>query len=161
MTFTANNVADWFLSKIDTEAGDTISPLKLQKLIYYAQVWHYVNFQQPLFNDKIEAWRHGPVVYSVFNRFRDVCMGCDIIPIEEEIKVPNFSNEQNDLLQEVLDVYGEHSASFLEDLTHSEKPWQIARKGYDSWARCNEEITLKSIYDFYEPMKNGTKGSEA
>ena len=30
--------ADYFLGKIDTTAGDTISNLKLQKLCYFAQM---------------------------------------------------------------------------------------------------------------------------
>ena len=44
--YTSKQIADWILSKINKEAGDTISPLKLQKLLYYCQAWHYTIFDK-------------------------------------------------------------------------------------------------------------------
>ena len=46
----AVDVARYFLCHVDREAGDTISPLKLQKLVYYAQAWSLVFRSQPLFD---------------------------------------------------------------------------------------------------------------
>ncbi len=48
-------VARYFLCRVDREAGDTISLLKLQKLVYYAQAWSLVFRGQPLFFQDIEA----------------------------------------------------------------------------------------------------------
>ena len=50
--FKANQIADWFLSRTDMQSGDTISHLKLQKLVYYVQAWHYTIFNEPLFEEK-------------------------------------------------------------------------------------------------------------
>jgi len=33
------DVANWFTCSLDREAGDSITHLKLQKLLYYAQAW--------------------------------------------------------------------------------------------------------------------------
>ena len=154
-THSANQVADWFLSRINTESGDTISPLKLQKLVYYAQAWHLTVFNTPLFDEKIEAWMHGPVAPSVYYRFQEVCRDC-VIEIENiEIEKVDFSPESEQLLSEVYAIYGEHSASYLEALTHNETPWLSARNGLPEFVRCNNEITKESMKIFYSQMNNG------
>ncbi len=39
--------------------------MKLQKLVYYAQVWASVD-GKPLFSESVKAWERGPVVPSLF-----------------------------------------------------------------------------------------------
>jgi uncharacterized phage-associated protein len=51
----AKNVAEYFLTTVDEEAGDSLSNLKVQKLCYYAQGYHLAMFGSPLFPDAIEA----------------------------------------------------------------------------------------------------------
>ena len=45
----------------------TVSPLKLQKLLYYAQAWSMVFFgrQRQLFSDVPQAWVNGPVYPTI------------------------------------------------------------------------------------------------
>ena len=160
MSYTANQIADWFISKVNTEAGDTISPLKLQKLIYYAQAWHLASFGESLFEGRIEARRHGPVAPSVYQRFRDLCMDCQIMPSEIKLDIPELKPEQEQLLSEVLETYGEHSASYLENLTHSETPWIEARAGCPPYEKCNNEIRHEVMMVFYRSM-NGKEASGA
>jgi uncharacterized phage-associated protein len=152
--YKAKQISDWILSKIDTEAGDTISPLKLQKLLYYCQAWHLTIFSERLIDEDIEAWAHGPVLYSQYKRF-------SYTPRNEQIKqktinltVPVFNDNSAELLEEVLRVYGEHSASYLENLTHSEKPWIDARGALQPHERSNNIIEDKALIDFYSKYKN-------
>lgn len=65
--YTASQIAKWLLSAIDRDSGDSITPLKLQKLIYYAQAWSLALPERayPLFDEDMQAWAHGPVVESV------------------------------------------------------------------------------------------------
>ena len=42
--------------------------VQLQKLVYYSQAWSLAWDGAPLFHDKIEAWRHGPVCRSIYKR---------------------------------------------------------------------------------------------
>jgi uncharacterized phage-associated protein len=154
-THSAKQVTDWFLSRINTEAGDTISPLKLQKLIYYAQAWHLAIFETPLFDEKIEAWMHGPVVVSQYQRFQEICRDCVIDVDKIELEVADFTPEVEQLLSEVHAIYGEHSASYLEALTHQEMPWISSRNGLPEYARCNNEITHESMKTFYKRLNNG------
>ncbi|WP_293160642.1 Panacea domain-containing protein [Okeania sp. SIO2C9] len=64
------DIARYFLCRIDREAGDTISPFKLQKLVYYAQAWSLVFRNKPLFFQDIEAWVSGPIIRDVWNEYK-------------------------------------------------------------------------------------------
>lgn len=151
--YSAKQISDFVISKVNTEAGDTISPLKLQKLIYYCQAWHLTVFGEVLFEEDIEAWAHGPVVSSQYNRFAYIPRNEQIKPGSINIDVPEFSVETRELLEEVLDTYGEHSAYYLENLTHKEQPWLTARKGLNEYERSNEKITHQSMIDYYSAFK--------
>lgn len=125
---TSKQIADWILSKINIEAGDTISPLKLQKLLYYCQAWHLAVFSKPLFKEEIEAWSHGPVIPSQYKRFANTLRNGSIKMDNIKKESIVFENEETkNLLEEVFEIYNEHSANYLENLTHSEKPWIEAR----------------------------------
>lgn len=47
-----------------------ISPMKLQKLIYFVYGQHYADTGYPIFAENFEAWQHGPVVASVYHEFK-------------------------------------------------------------------------------------------
>ena len=68
---TAMQVAQHFLALQDEDAGDLISNLKLQKLLYYAQGIHLALNGQPLYPERIEAWQHGPVVPEIYHAFKE------------------------------------------------------------------------------------------
>jgi len=123
----ALEIAKYFLSLGDEEAGDTISNLKLQKLLYYAQGFHLAIFGSPLFEDEIEAWTHGPVVPSVYHEFKTY--GGNTIPAQAGLDLADISDETRALLDEVYNVYGQFSAWKLRNMTHEEEPWKHA---YDS-----------------------------
>lgn len=65
----AIDVAKYFLILVDREAGDTITELKLQKLMYIAQGIHLALYDSPLFKEEIEAWQDGPVVPALRSIF--------------------------------------------------------------------------------------------
>ncbi len=155
--YKVTEIAHFFLSKIDSEKGDSITPLKLQKLVYYAQAWHYTVFNEPLFDDKIEAWTHGPVVKSLWEKFKNVGRDSFIDVAEIDFTMPSFSNSTRTLLEEVNKIYGEHSGSYLEDLTHSEAPWIDARGNSSVYAASTNEITLQSLKAYYAQLINGKK----
>jgi len=59
-------VANWFIDHVRN-----LTPLKLQKLIYYAHGWHLALRDQPLIDELIEAWEYGPVVPNVYHEFKE------------------------------------------------------------------------------------------
>lgn len=154
MKFSPLEVAHYFLSKVDVAKGDSMTPLKLQKLVYYAQAWHYTLFNQPLFDEKVEAWAHGPVVRSVWNAFKSYSTRNYPIAISQiKLNVPqNIPGQTERLLNDIIRIYGEHTGSYLESLTHQEKPWIDARKGIPSYSKSNSEITLSSMKSYYSTL---------
>ena len=143
--YTPDQIADWFLCNIDRDAGDSLTHLRLQKLIYYAQAWNLAFFDEPLFWEPIEAWTHGPVVRSIFDRFRD--SGWEALSIPEVC--PELDPRTIDLLKEILRVYGQLSAKHLEKLTHQEGPWKEAQGDLpvEAWsANIISEDSMKAFY---------------
>ena len=156
---TSKQIADWILSKINIEAGDTISPLKLQKLLYYCQAWHLAVFGKPLFVEEIEAWSHGPVIPSQYKRFASTLRNGSINTNNIKKESIVFTNKETEnLLEEVLEIYNEHSANYLENLTHSEKPWIEARGCLQPWESSNSIIQKESMKTFYTELNSGQKG---
>ena len=117
---TCFDVADYFLSRCDDESGDLISNLKLQKLVYYAQGFSLALLDEPLFEESIEAWMHGPVVPKLYAKYKNY--GKDPLPSDGFDK-DKFTEDQLDLLEEVYNVYGQFSAWKLRNMTHEEAPW--------------------------------------
>ncbi len=137
---TCFDVADYFLSKTDEEAGDVISNLKLQKLVYYAQGFTLAVTGKPLFNEEIEAWQHGPVVPDLYHKYKD--HGAYGIPAPTNVDFSKFSSEIKEILDEVYDVYGQFSAWKLRNMTHGEAPWKNTKMG--------DVISLSSMSEYFK-----------
>ncbi len=145
----ANQVADYVLGKIDVEDGDSITHLKLQKLVYYCQARSLALYGKPLYVEPIEAWLHGPVVRSIWSRFSEYEWRA-IAPSERD---PNsdgvLTPAQRRLVDEVWEAYGHLSGSQLRHLTHEEEPWRAARGSLPPGARSSAEISRDSMRAFY------------
>lgn len=146
MKITPNVVADFFLEFCNTH-GDCLTNLKLQKLVYYAQAWYLALYNKPLFDEEIQAWTHGPVIPSLYKRFKPYGWN----PIIEKVKT-RLSKEIKKHLTEIFSVYGRYSAWDLERMTHQETPWILARKGISNDEACENIITKKSMRDFYKKL---------
>lgn len=115
------DVAKYFLSLTDTEAGDLLSNLKLQKLCYYAQGFSLALNDRPLFGDSVHAWTHGPVIPSLYREYK--VHGAGAIPAPEDFDSNVLDDQTRELLNEVFEVYGQYSAWKLRNMTHDEAPW--------------------------------------
>ena len=73
--YSALTVAKWFLwyndKILEEEDADLISNLKLQKLLYYAQGCYLALKNEPLFNEQIVNWAHGPVVEEIYHKYKN------------------------------------------------------------------------------------------
>jgi uncharacterized phage-associated protein len=50
----ANDIASWFVRYAADDLGAPVDPMSLEKLIYYAQAFHLVLKNEPLFPDEIQ-----------------------------------------------------------------------------------------------------------
>lgn len=143
------DVANYFIEKSDEE--NPMTPLKLQKLCYYAQAWSLVWDDEELFEEDFQAWPHGPANYSLYcrcNGFRSVD---DYIgSYDRNI----FANEQSETLDVVWDAYGKYSGKYLEELTHEERPWLETRGDLDPGAHSKKVITKDLMKEYYSSLTN-------
>jgi uncharacterized phage-associated protein len=116
----AIDVARYFLSLVDEEAGDLISNLKLQKLLYYAQGFHLALYGDALFFDPIEAWAHGPVVADVYHQYKEY--GGLPIP-SDDFDFNILNGQEKEFLDDIYSTFGQYSAWKLREMTHDEPPW--------------------------------------
>ena len=138
--YLAKDIAQWFINKACEEVGnggEYITHLKLQKLLYYAQGVYGVIKKEPLFNEKIYCWSHGPVVKKVY----DVYCHYGHTPISEK-RMVKIDDETTAILNEVYKVFGQYTAWALREKTHEEDPWKSVE--------LNEEISFSSIYDYFK-----------
>ena len=141
---TAEQVSKWFLSynriAENDEGGELISNLKLQKLLYYAQGCFLAITGEPLFDDSILAWQHGPVVPNVYHEYKKY--GSNGIEFDEDFDSSTFTKEENEILSEVYKTFGQYSAWKLRNMTHNEEPWKNTK--------IDNEINLDLIKDYFK-----------
>lgn len=116
----ALDIANKIISKTDLEHGDTISNLKLQKMMYYQQGFHLAYFGTPLFDEDIVAWQYGPVVPSVYKEYKSFESN-SISTSKEGI---SLSDDEEELFNNVYEEYNQFSAVALMKMTHEETPWK-------------------------------------
>jgi uncharacterized phage-associated protein len=145
MPHKANDVLTWFVNHnqayVEKDIADLITPLKAQKLLYYAQGAFLAIESKPLFDEKIENWDLGPVVPSVFQEYKSY-KGNGIK--EATGDVSSFSEHEVAMLTGIYDKYNRFSAYQLSKMTHNEDPWMITGQ--------NEEITKDSIQKYFSTV---------
>jgi len=117
--------------------------MKVQKLLYYSQSLHLALYDEPLFDEEIQAWRYGPVcppAYRFYSEFEAAQL-----PIPDKEFLLQISDDKEELLEEIWEYFGGYHAYLLSDMTHVEFPWKKARKGLPSHASSTEPILLEDM----------------
>ena len=118
--YTASDIAKWFTKWADFNDAE-LSNMKLQKLLYYAQGHYLADADEPLFDDEIEAWSHGPVVPSVYHEYKD--FGSTEISPAPDFELSSIDRDTAKFLQKIWNTYGGLAAWKLRNMTHNEDPW--------------------------------------
>lgn len=145
MPYNVNDIANKIILRTDTEKGDIISNLKLQKLLYYLQGYHLAFFNDVLFEEELEAWMYGPVVPNVYHRFKEnKSFGIVLDPSQyEEVEL---NPEVEDMFNQVMQEYGKFSAIKLMEMTHNEEPWK------DAFSRQDKKISNHELKTFFKSL---------
>lgn len=148
MAYDALEVARYIIDH-EAKMGRTVSNLRLQKLLYFVQAKFVADSQDesPCFCESMEAWGFGPVVREVYYEYR--YYGGAMIPPERNFSTMITLPDQS-MIDEILDDCAQYSTSALVDITHSQSPWQDARRN-----PYNKEISMASIYNYFKGAQNG------
>lgn len=129
--------------------GESPSPMKLQKLCYYAQAYSLAEGRE-LFPEDFQAWQHGPVVPDLYAKYRDYQWRA----IDEELPQP--TNDTTDLVVDVVAAYGRFDGAALSNMTHREAPWVNARGGIPESDGSRKTIDKDSMRAFFAAkLQNG------
>lgn len=148
--YKAIDIARWFIFRncedVNNGEDERMTLLKLLKLLYYAEGCSLALDKGSLFDEKIMAWEHGPVVEEVWRSFDNAY---DLHTDEAEMvkSLSKISGEDKELLEDVYSVFGKYSASGLRNKTHAESPWLDATSG---GRKFNSEISRQSIVEYFK-----------
>jgi uncharacterized phage-associated protein len=138
------DIARYFIIRAYEDGREALmTNMKVQKLLYYAQSLHLALYDEPLFDDEMQAWRYGPVcppAYWLYSEFE-----ANQLPIPQKDFLNRIPIEVQKLLEETWLFFGEYHAYYLSDMTHLEFPWKKARKGLPPDARSTEPIHLEDM----------------
>ena len=132
--FSALDLAKYLNFLHNKEKGCNISPLKLQKTLFFLfgewgafisraksskGDWSILkDYRKYLFNESIEAWLYGPVVREVYNNFNNEMLSDkELFHTEEELYAKDFIN---DLSKELFNL----SDFRLVELSHQLECWK-------------------------------------
>lgn len=122
-----------------------VTTWKLQKLVYYSQAWHLVRHGEQLFDDRIEAWRQGPVIRKLYNQHRQQSR----VMAWPRGDATNLTAAQTEIVDWVTQKYGSLTAETLSEMTHAEAPWFLARGALPRDAPSDEAIDIDVMRSFY------------
>ena len=124
----AKDVAEYLLwiQGDGKECEEFITPLKLQKLLYYCQGFSLAINSKALFPEMIYAWDHGPVVPTIYHDYK--ANGAGPIPQPVDFNLKRLSKQEKELIDMVWNVFKKYSALALREFTHHEPPWKNAKK---------------------------------
>lgn len=172
MPFSSKAVANYFL---EVANGEDISPMKMQKLVYYAHGWHLAVTGRPLINEQIEAWQYGPVVPSLFRSLKhfghepisspiivtEIIKHGDVLDWRLKEKVPKLSGDVKDVdlakrvIEKVWEEYGVYTATKLSNMTHEpDGPWDRVIRGYGGEIPKGTDIPTEYIREHFTESLN-------
>lgn len=134
------------------EKLEEVTPLMLQKLLYFIQGIHFAIYGKPIFMEDCRAWVHGPVYPEVYDLFRDFKYN----PIDDARfallygTADVLTDDERKVIDLVVNTFGIYGGKVLEKVTHNEEPWKEARRGYGDNIPSNELITKDRIRKYYE-----------
>ena len=133
------------------EKLEEVTPLMLQKLLYFIQGVYSALYGKPIFEEDCRAWVHGPVYPEVYELFRDFKYN----PIDDarfallEGTADALTEEEKNVIDLVVNTFGMYGEKVLERITHNEDPWKEARKGYGDSIPSSELLPKERIMRYY------------
>ena len=133
------------------EKLEEVTPLMLQKLLYFIQGVYSALYGRPIFEEDCRAWIHGPVYPQVYDLFRDFKYN----PIDDarfallEGRSDALTDDEKHVIDLVVNTFGMYGGKALEKVAHNENPWMEARKGYGDSIPSSELLPKERIMRYY------------
>ena len=141
------SIANWFLHK------EKMNHKKVQKLCYFSQCWSLTINNRKLFDEKFEAWCHGPVCRELWNELNKY----------ELKKIPKktlstykkkIKKKDKKILKFIWNTYKSYDSIDLEFISIKGIPYKNARKGLESYQAGTNIIDEKDMSNCYLYLMN-------
>lgn len=143
------NMSDTILATISYifHRLEEVTPLALQKLLYFSQGHYFLKYNKPLFNEDCLAWQHGPVYRKVYDLFKELTYHVIEDNYYAVIKNRHLSldDEQKEVIDLVLETYGLFNGKVLEHITHQQAPYNNTNH--------NKIIEKEEISNYYKNLE--------
>lgn len=144
--FKINIAIEYLLNKCED-----ITPLALQKLLYYVQGFYYAFNEEFLFEEDCQAWVHGPVYPEVYQKYKDYKF--DPIKQSSEPADLGLTSSETAIFDSVAKNLSCYSGKVLEEFTHSETPWLKARENLLNYEPTTRRIQKEDIGNYFKKVK--------
>lgn len=144
--FKINIAIEYLLNKCED-----ITPLALQKLLYYVQGFYYAFNEEFLFEEDCQAWVHGPVYPEVYQKYKDYKF--DPIKQSSEPVDLGLTSSETAIFDSVAKNLSCYSGKVLEEFTHSETPWLKARENLLNYEPTTRRIQKEDIGNYFKKVK--------
>lgn len=146
------DIAKYILTKI------RCTHLKLEKLVYFCYADYLCDTGEKLFLDKIYAYRLGPVIDSVYKKYRKSGKGLlerednkntydeylHRMPIKSRILVSSNGIKKLDSINKTIEKYKDLSPNDLVRLTHKKStPWSMSGSGDELNIEISDSLIIK------------------
>ncbi|MDD4358754.1 MAG: DUF4065 domain-containing protein [Candidatus Pacebacteria bacterium] len=127
------DVANYFIhlslkNKVDDDGTvEGITHLKLQKILYFAQCAYLSLYNKPLFDDEIKAWQYGPVISSIYDKYK--VQENKILQKDKNFNENTLDEDIKDFLDDIWNYFSKFSTTELVNITHMHAPWKNAYTG--------------------------------
>lgn len=150
-TFAPKKIA--VVARYMIQKAEEVTPMALQKLLYFAQAFFHALYDTDLFIGDCQAWTYGPVYPEVYRQYSDC--GCKPIPRPSPEMMEDFSEfttREIVLMDTIVDVFGMYSGGILSRITHNERPWIETRGNLPPNDRSAATIDKKLIDDYFKKV---------
>jgi uncharacterized phage-associated protein len=171
MPYDPKAIANYFLD-LGSAQDKPLSPMKLQKLVYFANGWYLALKGTPLINEQVEAWKFGPVIPSLYGEFK--CYGDQ--PVTEKAEhhvterlggfrvryhrsvpsiddIPDQAQFTKAFLDRIWETYGSYTAIQLSNETHREgSPWDKVYKRYNGEIPRRTDIPADDMKEYFQSL---------
>jgi uncharacterized phage-associated protein len=158
--YSSAEIANYLLLKGRKE-DKPITPMKLQKLLYFAHGWYLATMNEPLLREPFEVWKYGPViarVYEEFRHFRNERITELMSEIHREkddwvMEKPVVNDkETREILDAVWKIYADFTPLELSALTHKPgSPWEQVVKKYGGIGKVpyNRDLDEQTVKEYF------------
>ena len=141
------HVSNYFIER-GKKDDRPFTPMQIQKLIFFAHGWMLAIHDRELLNREFEAWQYGPVMPVVYYNLS--YYGGNLVDKPLLAHPQPFDEKEDDVLDQVYDLYGEFDGIRLSNMTHvREGPW------HKTWQKHKRQVVIpnKMIRQYFRDIR--------